>query len=152
MVVEGLGDEGSDPPLILSFNQVIDQSSRVVEAYPAHLPCGRNSQGGGDVGLPQTGVTDQDDRFRLVDVITGCQLPDFLLVQCGNLAEVKAVQLFNNRYLGLLEPPLPAASISLQDLLLGQSEEEAGVALVALGGFRGVRLMMADKGRQVQLL
>lgn len=82
--------------------------------------------------------------------ITGCQLPDFLLIQCGNLAEVKAVQLFNNRYLGFLEPLLPAASISLQDLLLGQSEEEASVALVALSGFSGVSFMMAAKAQASQ--
>jgi len=72
-------------------------------------------------------------------------LPDFLLVEVGNLGKVKRREVFDDRYLRLLQPPLPSPRLPLQNFLFSQRQEIAGITLVALGRFSRIRFMMADE-------
>src|SRR5215210_697223 len=79
LVFERLGDEAVDPMVGLRLQQVIDQASGAVKAYPVALFTCRKRQSTGDMGLAQAGIANQHDRLRRCDVAALGQVENLLL-------------------------------------------------------------------------
>src|SRR5215203_6502446 len=116
-----MGVAGHDPgqlSVVGGLDQLIGQGGGGDVADPASLFSGGGAQGDEQMGFPSARVTEQDQRFSLVDPAAGGEVAQGRLRQVGQQGGVEVGQPFGARKYGLVDPPEPAA----------------GVAFVAFGG------------------
>lgn len=94
------GDKFVQGVVLLSGNEIIDQSSHIVEAHPMKLTAGFDGQAGGDMGFAQARIANQDNRLGFGQVGPHSKFEDALGVEVGQRRKVEIGQLFENRQLG----------------------------------------------------
>ena len=93
-VSESGGDEFGQPVFFLGQAQFVDQGGHVVEPNPMFLSTRFNGQADRYMTFAQAGVTDQDNGFDTVNVLSAGQVENTLLVQLRDSAEIKICQFF----------------------------------------------------------
>ena len=105
-----------------------------------------------DVALAGAGVADRDDVLAALDVLRARQLHHQRLVQGRQRREVEAVEALHGRELGRLDAALDHAPLAIDQLLLGQPQQEAGIVDAFGGALAGDLVVLAQEGRQLQRL
>jgi len=88
----------------------------------------------------------------VLDVLAACQLHHQRLVQGRQGREVEAVEALHGRELGRLDAALDHAPLAVDQLLLGQSQQEAGIVDAFGGALPSDLVVLAQEGRQLQRL
>src|SRR5262249_35225185 len=119
---------------------------------PLPPPTRLSRQGRGDVRLAGPRVADHDDRLPAVDELAAHQLGDEYLVQGWLGGEVEVLQRLERREAGRLQPPLGRPPLPVEQLQLGQLEQEGQVVGVIGRAPLGHLLALGQDGRQSQRL
>ncbi len=130
LMSERRGQDLGQTMFVLSQDQFIHQTGGGIETDAPTLTAGRECQAGRDMRFTKSRVADQDDRLRLVDIRTACQVEDTLLAQSGQAREIKVGQLFEYRESCALGAPLAQVLLTVEHFLLGQSKQEPVIAQV----------------------
>ena len=91
------------------------------EADGEPLLAGGQAETEGDMGLAGARVAERDDVLAPLDVLAPSQFQGHRLVQRRNGLEVEAVETFDGRELGLPDPPLDHAALSVDQFQFGQT-------------------------------
>src|SRR5689334_12243475 len=81
---------------LLSFNQVVDQASHIVEAHTSPLSAGRQSQPTSHVTFPESWIAHQDHWLVIVDIDPASQLQNTRFGNGWDAAPVKIRQIFED--------------------------------------------------------
>jgi hypothetical protein len=87
-----------------------------------------------------------------LDAFTAGELEDQGLVEAGDGLEVQAVETFDDGKARRLDAPFDHAALAVDELQLGQAQQEARVVQGLGGTVAGKLLVLAQEGRQLELL
>ncbi len=104
------------------------------------------------MGLAGARIAERDDVLPTVDVLTASELQHQGLVEAGDGLEVEAVETFDGGKAGRLDAPLDHAAFTVDQLQLGEAQQKARVVHVLCGALSSKLLMLAQEGRQLELL
>src|SRR5215210_5140969 len=102
--------------------------------------------------LAGAAVADGDDILAAGDILRAGELQYQGLVERRQGQEVEAVEAFDNREPGLLDPPLDNPPLALDQLQFGKAQQVTGVVDALRGALPGELLILAQEGRQLERL
>ena len=105
-----------------------------------------------DVGLAGTAGTKGDDILAPLDPLTPRQLEHPHLVEAGDSFEVKAVETFDRREAGRLDPPFNRPPLTIDQLQFDQPGKELDMIQPLGGALAGELAIFPQEGRQLQRL
>ena len=105
-----------------------------------------------NVGLAGAAVAQRDDVLAAGDVLRAGQLQDQGLVERRDGGKVEAVQAFDRREPGFLDPALDGSALPVDQLELGQAQQVAGVVDAFGCALAGELVVLAQEGWQLERL
>ena len=122
------------------------------EAHPPALGAGGETQGGGQVGLTGTGVTEKEHVFALIDILPAHEFAHERFVDRGLGFESEALEGFEHREAGVFDPSLGGPLFAFNELAFDQLQQEGGIVEPVPGTGCGHRRPLAQDGGQLQFL
>ena len=144
--------EAQQALLVAGFHQLVHDGGSGREADRQSLLAGGQAEPQRNVALAGAGVAERDDVLAALDVLAARQLHHQRLVQGRQRREVEAVEALHGRELGRLDAALHHAPLAIDQLLLGQPQQEAGIVDAFGGALPGDLVVLAQEGRQLQRL
>jgi len=136
--------------LVAGLHQFIDQGGGGYKGHRQALLAGRQSQPEGDMSFARAAGAKRDDILPALDPLAPRQFQHHHFVERRDCLEVKAVQAFDRRKFGRLDPPFHHTAFAINQFQFCQSGKVTHV-IHALGGTdTGLFIMFAQKRWQAQ--
>ena len=140
------------PLLVARFKKFVNQCRGGDEADGYSFLAGGQAQSNGDVRLAGAAIARRDHILPSRHIVGAGEIKDQCLVQGWQGLEVEAVQAFDRREAGRLDPPFNQPPFPVDQFQFRQALQIAGV-IDALGGALTRQLVIfAQEGRQLERL